>query len=142
MTAKPNMPTPPTTGNSTCTSDAGGVDGSTGGGATRTGSTGTAGGYSRGGRWNAWTASALIVGRVPHTDSPDTRAGVMASRAGNPSLSRPTRRNAVPNIAVTPEQLQSVASQLNAGAANIESILSQLAAQVAPLQGEWQGIAP
>ena len=47
----------------------------------------------------------------------------------------------MPNIAVTPEQLQSVASQLNAGAANIESILSQLAAQVAPLQGEWQGIA-
>ena len=47
----------------------------------------------------------------------------------------------MPNIAVTPEQLQSVASQLNAGAANIESTLSQLAAQVAPLQGEWQGIA-
>jgi WXG100 family type VII secretion target len=47
----------------------------------------------------------------------------------------------MPNIAVTPEQLQSVASQLNAGAANIESTLSQLAAQVAPLQSEWQGVA-
>ena len=45
------------------------------------------------------------------------------------------------NIAVTPEQLQSTGSQLNAGAANIESILSQLAAQVAPLQSEWQGVA-
>jgi WXG100 family type VII secretion target len=47
----------------------------------------------------------------------------------------------MPNIAVTPEQLQSVAGQLNGGAANIESILSQLAAQVAPLQSEWQGVA-
>ena len=47
----------------------------------------------------------------------------------------------MPNIAVTPEQLQSTASQLNAGAANIESILSQLASQVAPLQSEWQGVA-
>ena len=47
----------------------------------------------------------------------------------------------MPNIAVTPEQLQSTASQLNAGAANIESTLSQLASQVAPLQSEWQGVA-
>ena len=47
----------------------------------------------------------------------------------------------MPNIAVTPEQLQATASQLNAGAANIESTLSQLAAQVAPLQSEWRGIA-
>ncbi len=45
------------------------------------------------------------------------------------------------NILVTPEQLQSVSSQLNAGAANIESQLSQLAAQVAPLQSEWRGVA-
>ena len=36
----------------------------------------------------------------------------------------------MPNIAVTPEQLQATASQLNAGAANIESILSQLAEAV------------
>jgi 6 kDa early secretory antigenic target len=47
----------------------------------------------------------------------------------------------MPNIAVTPEQLQSVGAQLNAGASNIESILSQLAGQVAPLQSEWQGVA-
>ena len=47
----------------------------------------------------------------------------------------------MPNIAVTPEQLQSVASQLNSGAANIESTLQQLAGQVAPLQSEWQGVA-
>jgi WXG100 family type VII secretion target len=45
------------------------------------------------------------------------------------------------NILVTPEQLQSVAAQLNAGAANIESQLGQLAAQVAPLQSEWRGVA-
>jgi WXG100 family type VII secretion target len=47
----------------------------------------------------------------------------------------------MPNIVVTPEQLHSVGGQLNAGASNIESILSQLAAQVAPLQSEWQGVA-
>jgi early secretory antigenic target protein ESAT-6 len=47
----------------------------------------------------------------------------------------------MPNIAVTPEQLQSVGGPLNAGAANIESTLSQLASQVAPLQSEWQGVA-
>ena len=45
------------------------------------------------------------------------------------------------NILVTPEQLQQVSSQLNAGAANIESTLSQLASQVAPLQSEWRGVA-
>jgi WXG100 family type VII secretion target len=47
----------------------------------------------------------------------------------------------VANILVTPEQLQSIGAQLNAGAANIESTLSQLASQVAPLQSEWQGVA-
>lgn len=47
----------------------------------------------------------------------------------------------MPNILVTPEQLQSAAGQLNAGAANIEASLQQLAAQVAPLQGEWRGQA-
>ena len=47
----------------------------------------------------------------------------------------------MPNIRVSPEQLQSVASQLNSGAATIESTLSQLAAQVSPLQSEWEGVA-
>jgi WXG100 family type VII secretion target len=47
----------------------------------------------------------------------------------------------MPNIRVSPEQLQSVASQLNSGAASIESTLSQLAAQVSPLQSEWEGVA-
>lgn len=42
-------------------------------------------------------------------------------------------------IRVTPEQLSSVSSQLNGGAANIESILSQLSAQVAPLGSDWAG---
>jgi len=45
------------------------------------------------------------------------------------------------NILVTPEQLHGVSGQLNAGAGNIESILSQLAGQVAPLQSEWRGVA-
>ena len=37
------------------------------------------------------------------------------------------------NIKVTPEQLQSIAGQLNGGASNIEQINSQLQSQVAPL---------
>lgn len=45
------------------------------------------------------------------------------------------------HLAVTPEQLQAVSAQLNAGAANIESTLSSLAQQVMPLQSEWQGVA-
>ena len=47
----------------------------------------------------------------------------------------------MPNIRVSPEQLMSVANQLNSGAATIESTLSQLAAQVLPLQSEWEGVA-
>jgi WXG100 family type VII secretion target len=45
------------------------------------------------------------------------------------------------NILVTPEQLQSIGNQLNVGAANIETTLSQLGAQVAPLHSEWRGVA-
>lgn len=45
------------------------------------------------------------------------------------------------NILVTPERLQAVSGQLNGGAATIESTLGQLAAQVAPLQSEWRGVA-
>lgn len=44
-------------------------------------------------------------------------------------------------IRVTPEQLVSVAGQLNAGAGSIESTLSQLAGNVAPLGDEWAGAA-
>ena len=47
----------------------------------------------------------------------------------------------MPNILVTPEQLQSVSAQLNSGAASIQQTLSQLHAQVAPLQSEWRGQA-
>jgi 6 kDa early secretory antigenic target len=47
----------------------------------------------------------------------------------------------VTSLAVTPEQLQSTATQLNAGAAQIEGILSGLAGQVNALQGEWTGVA-
>lgn len=45
------------------------------------------------------------------------------------------------NILVTPEQLQAVSGQLQSGAANIESINSQLQSQVAPLGSEWAGVA-
>jgi WXG100 family type VII secretion target len=44
-------------------------------------------------------------------------------------------------IRVTPEQLRSVSSQLNNGASTIQSTLSQLAGQVAPLGSDWAGIA-
>jgi WXG100 family type VII secretion target len=47
----------------------------------------------------------------------------------------------MPGIRVTPEQLQSVSSQLSSGAASIEETLSQLAAQVAPLGSDWAGVA-
>jgi early secretory antigenic target protein ESAT-6 len=45
------------------------------------------------------------------------------------------------NIKVTPEQLQSIAGQLNGGASNIEQINSQLQSQVAPLGSDWAGVA-
>jgi WXG100 family type VII secretion target len=44
-------------------------------------------------------------------------------------------------IRVTPEQLQRVSSQLQAGAAGIEDTLRQLAAGVAPLGSDWAGVA-
>jgi ESAT-6 family protein len=44
-------------------------------------------------------------------------------------------------IRVTPEQLASVAAQLNGGASSIDGILSQLAGQVAPLGSDWAGVA-
>jgi WXG100 family type VII secretion target len=44
-------------------------------------------------------------------------------------------------ISVTPEQLQQISAQLTSGAGEVESILSQLAGYVAPLQGDWVGQA-
>jgi WXG100 family type VII secretion target len=44
-------------------------------------------------------------------------------------------------ISVTPEQLQQISSQLSNGAGEVESILSQLASYVMPLQGDWVGQA-
>jgi WXG100 family type VII secretion target len=44
-------------------------------------------------------------------------------------------------IKVTPEQLASVAGQLNGGAGSIETTLSQLAGNVAPLGSDWAGVA-
>jgi early secretory antigenic target protein ESAT-6 len=45
------------------------------------------------------------------------------------------------NIRVTPEQLHSIAGQLNAGAGEVDGILRQLAGQVAPLGSDWAGVA-
>lgn len=45
------------------------------------------------------------------------------------------------NIRVTPEQLQQVSAQLNAGAGNVDGILAQLASSVAPLGSDWAGVA-
>jgi WXG100 family type VII secretion target len=44
-------------------------------------------------------------------------------------------------IKVTPEQLGAVAGQLQGGAGSIESTLSQLAGNVAPLGSDWAGVA-
>ena len=44
-------------------------------------------------------------------------------------------------IKVTPEQLAAVAGQLQGGAGSIESTLSQLAGNVAPLGSDWAGVA-
>ncbi|HEV8652094.1 MAG TPA: WXG100 family type VII secretion target [Actinomycetes bacterium] len=44
-------------------------------------------------------------------------------------------------IRVTPEQLQQVSAQLNAGAAGIDGTLRQLAGSVGPLGSDWAGVA-
>jgi WXG100 family type VII secretion target len=44
-------------------------------------------------------------------------------------------------IRVTPEQLQQVATQLTAGAGNVDGILAQLTNSVAPLGSDWAGMA-
>jgi WXG100 family type VII secretion target len=44
-------------------------------------------------------------------------------------------------IRVTPEQLNSVAGQLNAGASSIDGTLAQLRGNVAPLGSDWAGTA-
>lgn len=44
-------------------------------------------------------------------------------------------------IQVTPEQLSTASRNLTSGASTIEGTLSQLRAQIAPLAGEWRGVA-
>ena len=44
-------------------------------------------------------------------------------------------------IKVTPEQLQQVSGQLQAGSSNVDGILAQLASSVAPLGSDWAGVA-
>jgi early secretory antigenic target protein ESAT-6 len=48
---------------------------------------------------------------------------------------------AATGIRVTPEQLQQVSAQLDAGASSIEGTLRQLAGNVAPLGSDWAGVA-
>ena len=48
---------------------------------------------------------------------------------------------AATGIRVTPEQLQQISAQLEAGASSIEGTLRQLAGNVAPLGSDWAGIA-
>jgi WXG100 family type VII secretion target len=44
-------------------------------------------------------------------------------------------------IRVTPEQLQGMSGRVSSGASNIEGELSSLAGSLAPLGGEWAGVA-
>ena len=48
---------------------------------------------------------------------------------------------AATGIRVTPEQLQQISAQLDAGASSIEGTLRQLAGNVAPLGSDWAGVA-
>jgi WXG100 family type VII secretion target len=48
---------------------------------------------------------------------------------------------AAAGIRVTPEQLQQISAQLDAGASSIEGTLRQLSGNVAPLGSDWAGVA-
>jgi WXG100 family type VII secretion target len=48
---------------------------------------------------------------------------------------------AATGIRVTPEQLQQISAQLDAGASSIEGTLRELAGNVAPLGSDWAGVA-
>jgi WXG100 family type VII secretion target len=43
------------------------------------------------------------------------------------------------DISVSPEQLLTISARLEAGASEVDSVLSQLAALAAPLQTDWVG---
>jgi 6 kDa early secretory antigenic target len=47
----------------------------------------------------------------------------------------------MPGIRVTPEQLASMSGRVSSGAAHIEGELSSLAGSLAPLGGDWAGVA-
>jgi 6 kDa early secretory antigenic target len=47
----------------------------------------------------------------------------------------------MPGIRVTPEQLASMSARVGSGAAHIEGELSGLAGSLAPLGGDWAGLA-
>lgn len=47
----------------------------------------------------------------------------------------------MPGIRVTPEQLASMSGRVSSGAAHIEGELSSLAGSLAPLGGDWAGLA-
>ena len=44
-------------------------------------------------------------------------------------------------IAVTPERLREISAKMSTGAADVRSILSKLAGDVAPVRSEWAGSA-
>jgi WXG100 family type VII secretion target len=44
-------------------------------------------------------------------------------------------------IAVTPERLREISTQMSTGAADVEAILSRLSRDVAPVRSEWVGVA-
>ncbi len=44
-------------------------------------------------------------------------------------------------IAVTPEKLREISTQMSTGAADVQAILSRLAGDVAPVRSEWVGAA-
>src|SRR3954470_24268629 len=77
---------------------------------------------------------------APGNSEAQGRNHTRTGSAGRPQ-GRRRQHMATGNIRVTPEQLQAISGQLNAGASNIESINSQLQSQVAPLGSDWAGVA-
>jgi early secretory antigenic target protein ESAT-6 len=68
---------------------------------------------------------------------------VPPERRTAPTHQRTTRRSdmSATGIRVTPEQLQQISAQLDAGASTIEGTLRQLAGNVTPLGSDWAGVA-
>src|SRR3954470_9233202 len=87
----------------------------------------------------SWRARATHAFRYPPVDSETHAARNLPTVVGDPSH-RP-RRFTVSGIRVTPEQLQSLSGRVSNGAGSIDSELRSLAASLAPLGGDWAGVA-